>query len=199
MLAAIIAVVAVILDQLTKYFVVESIELYGSSEFIPSILSFYHTRNTGAAFSMLSEQRWVYMVLSIVSMAIIIYLLIREYKRHILLNISLAMILGGGIGNMIDRIRLEYVVDFLKFEFVDFAIFNIADCFVTVGAILLGVYIIFIEPKIYKREQAEKAALATATDEIASEQSPEEAVNTPVEEACSESTPETPEVDSENE
>ena len=194
MLAAIIAVVAIILDQLTKYFVVDSLELYGSSEFIPSILSFYHTRNTGAAFSMLSDQRWVYMVLSIISMGIILYLLIKEYKRHPLMNISLAMILGGGIGNMIDRIRLEYVVDFLKVEFVDFAIFNIADCFVTVGAILLGVYIIFIEPKIYKREQAEKAALAEVA---ASEGSPEPvSEETPV---CEETVSEASEVNSENE
>lgn len=169
MLAAIIAILAVILDQVSKYIVVQNIELRGSVPFIDGVMSFYHTRNTGAAFSMFSESRWVFMVFSAVSMAIIIYLLVKEYKRHILLNISLAMILGGGIGNMIDRVRLGYVVDFFRTEFIDFAIFNVADCFITVGAVLLGVYVIFFETKVEKRIQAEKA-LATQNAEIKEEQ-----------------------------
>jgi signal peptidase II len=126
-------------------------------------MSFFHTRNTGAAFSMFSDQRWVYMVFSFISMGLIIFILIKEYKRHKLLNIALAMVLGGGIGNMIDRIRLEYVVDFFKTEFMDFAVFNVADCFITVGAVLLGVYVIFFEPKVEKRLKAEKEALAAAS------------------------------------
>lgn len=159
MLAAIIAVVAVILDQVTKYFVVQGIELYETKPFIPGVMSLYHTRNTGAAFSMLSEHRWVFMVFSVISMGMIIYILVKEYKRHILMNISLGMILGGGIGNMIDRIRLEYVVDFFHTDFVDFAIFNVADCFITVGAVLLAVYLLFFESKVEKRiaEEQKKA------------------------------------------
>ena len=165
MLAAIIAAVAVILDQISKYIVVQNIEYRGSLPFIPKIISFYHTRNTGAAFSMLSDHRWVYMALSLVSMGVIVYLLYTEYKRHPLMNISLAMVLGGGIGNMIDRVRLEYVVDFLKLEFMDFAIFNVADCFVTVGAALLAIYIVFFEPKVEKR--LKEAALAAANESSA--------------------------------
>ncbi len=160
MLAAVIAVLAIVADQITKYIVVANIEYKGSVPFIPGFMSFFHTRNTGAAFSMFSDQRWVYMVFSFISMALIIYMLIREYKRHKLLNIALAMVLGGGIGNMIDRIRLGYVVDFFKTEFMDFAVFNVADCFITVGAVLLGVYVIFFEPKVEKRLKAEKEALA---------------------------------------
>jgi signal peptidase II len=163
MLAAVIAVLAVIADQITKYIVVENIELRGTVPFIPGFMSFYHTRNTGAAFSMFSDQRWVFMVFSFISMGLIIFILIKEYKRHKLLNIALAMVLGGGIGNMIDRIRLEYVVDFFKTEFMDFAVFNVADCFITVGAVLLGVYVIFFEPKVEKRLKAEKEALAAAS------------------------------------
>ena len=165
MLAAIIAIVAVVLDQVSKYIVVQNIELRGKVPFIDGFMSFYHTRNTGAAFSMLSDSRWVFMIFSTISMGIIVYLLYKEYKRHILLNISLAMILGGGIGNMIDRVRLGYVVDFFCTEFVDFAIFNVADCFITVGAVVLGVYIVFFEPKIEKRLRAEKAALEKAQSE----------------------------------
>ncbi len=164
MLAAVIAVLAIIADQITKYIVVENIELHGTVPFIPGFMSFYHTQNKGAAFSMFSDQRWVFMVFSFLSMGLIIYILIKEYKRHRLLNIALSMVLGGGIGNMIDRIRLEYVVDFFKTEFMDFAVFNVADCFITVGAVLLGVYVIFFEPKVEKRLKAEKAALESANE-----------------------------------
>lgn len=180
---------AVIADQITKYIVVENIELRGTVPFIPGFMSFYHTRNTGAAFSMFSDQRWVFMVFSFISMGLIIFILIKEYKRHKLLNIALAMVLGGGIGNMIDRIRLEYVVDFFKTEFMDFAVFNVADCFITVGAVLLGVYVIFFEPKVEKRLKAEKEALAAAsavtetgadvTEEVAEKATGETAEPTP--------------------
>lgn len=156
MLAALIAIFAVIADQLTKYLVVLNIEYRGSAPFIPGVMSFYHTRNTGAAFSMLSDKRWVFMVFSFISMALIVYVLVKEYKRHIMLNVSLAMVLGGGIGNMIDRIYLGYVVDFFHTDFMDFAVFNVADCFITVGAVLLGVYVIFIESKVEKRLKLER-------------------------------------------
>ena len=169
MLAAVIAVLAIVADQITKYIVVANIEYKGSVPFIPGFMSFFHTRNTGAAFSMFSDQRWVFMVFSFISMGLIIYMLIREYKRHRLLNVALAMVLGGGIGNMIDRIRFGYVVDFFKTEFMDFAVFNVADCFITVGAVLLGVYVIFFEPKVEKRLKAEKAALAAEAASVATE------------------------------
>ena len=164
MLAAIIAIVAVILDQLSKYLVVQNIELYETKPFINGFMSFYHTRNTGAAFSMLADKRWVFMVFSVISMGLIIYLLVKEYRRHPLMNVALGMILGGGIGNMIDRILLGYVVDFFHTDFVDFAVFNIADCFITVGAILLGVYVIFLEPKVEKKLHAEKKAKEEAAE-----------------------------------
>lgn len=169
MLAAVIAVLAIVADQITKYIVVSNIEYKGSVPFIPGFMSFFHTRNTGAAFSMFSDQRWVFMVFSFISMGLIIYMLIREYKRHKLLNVALAMVLGGGIGNMIDRIRFGYVVDFFKTEFMDFAVFNVADCFITVGAVLLGVYVIFFEPRVEKRLKAEKAALAAEAASVTTE------------------------------
>lgn len=158
MLAAVIAVFAVIADQISKYFVVQTMELHETVPFINGFMSFYHTRNTGAAFSMLSNNRWVFMVMSAVSMIIITVLLVKEYKRHKLMTVSLAMVLGGGIGNMIDRIRLGYVVDFFKTDFVRFAIFNVADCFVTVGAILLAVYVIFYESKVDAEIKARQAS-----------------------------------------
>lgn len=151
MLAAVIVVAVILLDQLSKALVVANIELGATVPVVPGIIRFAHTENTGAAFSILSDAQWVYMVLSVVAIAALVYLIIRFYRRHILLTISLSCILGGGIGNMIDRVLnvnaagKVYVVDFLEFEFVDFAIFNVADVFVTCGAVLLGVYVVFFE------------------------------------------------------
>lgn len=151
MLAAVITAVAVLLDQISKSIVVNGLPLYGEASFIPGVLSFYHTRNTGAAFSMLSDRRWVFMLLSFVAIVAITVMLYFWRSRHVLLTVSLSMILGGGIGNMIDRIVNGYVTDFFRVDFVDFAVFNVADSFITVGAVLLGVYIIFFEPKVERR------------------------------------------------
>ena len=151
MLAAVITAVAVLLDQISKSIVVNGLPLYGEARFIPGVLSFYHTRNTGAAFSMLSDRRWVFMLLSCVAIVAITVMLYFWRSRHVLLTVSLSMILGGGIGNMIDRIVNGYVTDFFRVDFVDCAVFNVADSFITVGAVLLGVYIIFFEPKVERR------------------------------------------------
>ncbi|MBQ0108899.1 MAG: signal peptidase II, partial [Clostridiales bacterium] len=108
-------------------------------------------------------KQWIFMSLACVALGVMVMFLVMYHKRDILMTLSLSMVLGGGIGNMIDRIRLGYVVDFLRPDFVDFATFNVADSFITVGAILLGVYVIFFEPKVEKRlkaEQEEKAAVS---------------------------------------
>ncbi len=161
MLAAIIAIFAIIADQITKYIVVQNIELHDEIPFIKGLMSFYHTRNTGGGWSILDgggAERVILITVSLLAMGLVVFILAKNYHRHPLMNISLAMVLGGGVGNMIDRIRLEYVVDFLHTEFIDFPTFNIADCFITVGAILLAVYVIFYDSKVEKRLAEEKAA-----------------------------------------
>ena len=161
MLAAIIAIFAVIADQITKYIVVQNIESRDTIPFIKGFMSFYHTRNTGGGWSILDGggiERFLLIAVSLCAMGMVVFILVKNYHRHPLLNLSLAMVLGGGVGNMIDRIRLEYVVDFLHTEFIDFPTFNVADCFITVGAILLAVYVIFYDSKVEKRLADEKAA-----------------------------------------
>lgn len=122
---------------------------------------------------MLSNNRWVFMAMSVISMIIITWLLVKEYKRHKLMTVALAMVLGGGIGNMIDRVRLGYVVDFFKTEFIDFAIFNVADCFVTVGAILLAIYVMFFESKVDAALKAEANPEAEPEPELETITEPE--------------------------
>lgn len=161
MLAAIIILLVIIADQVTKYIVVQNLELKESAPFIDGFMKFRRAHNTGGGWSILDGggfERFVLIGVSVGAMVLVAIVLIKNYRRHPLMNISLAMILGGGIGNMIDRIRLQYVVDFLYTEFIDFPTFNIADCFITVGAILLGVYVIFYDSKVEKRLRAEKEA-----------------------------------------
>jgi signal peptidase II len=166
MLIAVLSVLfgSVILDQLTKAIVVSQMALYEEVPFLPGLIRFYHTRNTGAAFSMFSDNRWVFMVFSVIAMMIMTYLLVKFHGRHWLLSVSLAAVLGGGIGNMIDRVLSGYVVDFLDFQFMKFAVFNVADIFVTCGSVALAVYILFIEPKVEKRLQEQKAAASAAEE-----------------------------------
>ena len=166
MLIAVFSVLfgSVILDQLTKAIVVSQMALYEEVPFLPGLIRFYHTRNTGAAFSMFSDNRWVFMVFSVIAMMIMTYLLVKFHGRHWLLSVSLAAVLGGRIGNMIDRVLSGYVVDFLDFQFMKFAVFNVADIFVTCGSVALAVYILFIEPKVEKRLQEQKEAASAAEE-----------------------------------
>ncbi|PKM63395.1 MAG: signal peptidase II [Firmicutes bacterium HGW-Firmicutes-21] len=147
MLAFILVLFIVTADQLTKYLVVRFIPLYGEVDFIPFFINLTHVENEGASFGMLSGYRWVFMLFSTVAILGITVFLFKQYKRHKLLTVSLAFVLGGGIGNMIDRIFRGVVVDFFEFTFVRFAIFNVADMFITFGAVLLGIYVIFYEKK----------------------------------------------------
>ena len=160
MLIAVLSIVvgSVALDQITKAIVVANMSPGDSLPFLPGILRLYYTQNPGAAFGSFSEHRWVFLVFSTVAMGVIIWLLVKHYRRHPLLAVSLAAVLGGGIGNLIDRTLNGSVVDFLDFQFVNFAVFNVADIFVTCGSIALAAYILFVEPRVEKRLKAEKEA-----------------------------------------
>ena len=164
MLAAVIVILTVALDQLSKTLVVSRMEFeQGSIKVLGDLLVFYRTENDGAAFGMLSNARWVFIVFSLVAIAAGIYCVIKYNKRHVLLTVSVSMLLGGGIGNMIDRlfrtgVECEYaVVDFLYSSLMPWFYFNLADAFITVGAVILCVYMLFFESKVEKRAAAQKA------------------------------------------
>lgn len=139
MLETLIIILITVFDQLSKYFVDVNLKNSASIQVIPGILSFRYHENKGAAWGMLADQRWVFMVISSIAIfAIIAYLIwSRKKKDSMIFRISLCFFAGGGIGNMVDRIALGYVIDFLRFDFIDFPIFNVADSFITVGAVLM--------------------------------------------------------------
>jgi signal peptidase II len=135
-------------DQLVKYWMAGSIGDAGRIVLIPGLLNLRYAENTGAAFSMLSNATWLLALLSIVLVAAMFYVLNKTKKYNSrLLRLALLFIIGGAIGNMIDRIFLGFVRDMIEFTFVNFAVFNVADSFVCIGAVLLGVFLLFFWDK----------------------------------------------------
>lgn len=139
--ALILGVIA--LDQVSKMLVLSHLAKRGSVELIPNVLHFTYVENRGMAFGLLADHRWVFMVLSVVGIGVIAAYLYFFAKTR-LSRISLGLIIAGGIGNMIDRISLGFVVDFIDFCAFDFWVwvFNVADAAVCVGAALFFVDLI---------------------------------------------------------
>ena len=127
----------ILLDQLTKLLSTVYLMPVGSVPIIKDVLHLTYVRNPGAAFGMLADHRWVFMVISSLAIAGMLIFLYSGMAQNKLYSISLAIIISGGIGNMIDRVALGYVVDFIDFCLIDFAVFNGADSFVCVGAGML--------------------------------------------------------------
>ncbi len=141
----ILSILLVAADQITKLLVVKNIPVNDSIELIPDFFSLSHVRNTGAAFGMLSNQRWIFMVFTAIVIICAVVALCSGRVKNGWGIFSLSLVIGGGIGNMIDRIYLGEVVDFFAFNFwgYQFAVFNVADIFVCCGTIILALYIFF--------------------------------------------------------
>ena len=138
LLMALLAGLALGLDQLTKLLTVTHIAPHAQIPVIPGIVHLTYAQNTGAAFSMLRGQQWLF---ALIFGVFTIFLLIELWKKPLKLpkfeRFCAVAIWAGGLGNMIDRLRLGYVIDMIETEFITFPVFNVADCFITCGAILL--------------------------------------------------------------
>lgn len=163
MVSAIITVLliiaSVVLDQVSKLLVVANMELGQSIDVIPGIFRFTYIHNEGAAFGSMADSRWIFMILSSVAIIAILVYMFWKKPQSKLLRAALILVAGGGIGNMIDRIFLGYVIDFLDFcAFPNLWmwIFNVADACVCIGAGLLALWMIL---DIIKDEKAKKAAV----------------------------------------
>ena len=139
MFAVMAAAWVVIIDQYVKRAVVQALALGETAELLPGFVRLERVHNYGAAWSSLSGARWLLIVVTAAGLGVLIWLLNR-IVRHPLGIWSLALVIGGGIGNLIDRVLNGYVVDMLAFEFISFPVFNIADIFVTCGTIAAAVY-----------------------------------------------------------
>lgn len=130
------------LDQLVKYYVVQHISLNQIKPLINHVISLTYLRNYGAAFSILQNQQWLFTIITLVVIGSAIYYLIKHSRESWWLITALILIISGGLGNFIDRVHLGYVVDMFHLDFIDFAVFNVADSYLTVGVIILMIYIL---------------------------------------------------------
>lgn len=140
-----LAVIAILIaiDRLTKYIAVSTVKVDGPSEFLFGLFQFRYVENTGAAFSSFSDKTEVLTVATVIIILFCLILLFSRKLKPIFVNICLLLVTAGGIGNVIDRIAYGYVVDFIEPLFIDFAVFNFADCCITVGAFMLIGYEIY--------------------------------------------------------
>lgn len=140
-----LAAVILVIDQITKYVVVNNIDLYEVKEVIPGILSWMYIRNTGAAWSILEGQMWFFYIITFAVVIAVIYIMQKYAKDNWLFSLGLSLILAGALGNFIDRLRLGYVVDMIRLDFMNFPIFNVADMSLSIGVAIIILYVLLDE------------------------------------------------------
>ncbi len=130
-------------DQYIKFLVVEYLKPIEYIDVVDGFLRFRYVENTGAVFGSFATHTVFLTIFSIVLLVFTIYFLVTNKSKSKLVNFCLLLMISGGVGNIIDRIRLQYVVDYIEPVFVDFAVFNFADMLITVGAFILIFYLIY--------------------------------------------------------
>ena len=161
LITTIIAVILIAVDRVTKNWAVEALA-DGDIAVIDKVLYFRYTENTGVAFSMFSDNRWVLVgVTSVMLIVALAFFLSGKIKDKAEL-FALSLIIAGGVGNLIDRLSLGYVIDFIDVRIINFAIFNVADMCITIGAFLVCIAAFAAE----RREKREQENKQKALDEI---------------------------------
>lgn len=139
-------ILLVALDQYTKYIAVQKLKNKPAFNIINGVLEFNYLENRGAAFGMLQNQKVFFVFVAVIFLCVIAYVLIKVPlgKKYNRIHVLLVMIAGGAIGNLIDRLRLDYVVDFIYIVLINFPIFNVADMYVTFSTVLLIIQVLFV-------------------------------------------------------
>lgn len=147
-------------DQAVKLYVVSHLALYESAPLLPGVVELLYIQNTGGGFSILAGHTWLLTILTAALMAGVAALMVKRVFPHPLAMWSMAAILGGGLGNLIDRVRLGYVVDMFNFQFMDYPVFNVADILVVCGTVCFAAYYLFLYDKPSKKggEEADHGA-----------------------------------------
>lgn len=141
-------------DQITKALVLANIPLYGQVEVLPGVVGLTHVHNYGAAFSSFQGMQWLFAVIFVIFTALVVW----EYRKKAMPFTTferwcIAAIYGGGLGNMIDRVRFGYVVDMIETKFMEFPVFNVADSFITCGCIALIAHLVFFNKAFWKEDK----------------------------------------------
>ena len=153
-LMALFVAAVTVADQITKWLVVENIPLHGQVDAIPGLFHFTYVQNTGAAFSSFQGMQWLFALVFLAFTVAIIWefskkrLPFTDFERWLMVAVY-----AGGLGNMIDRVRLGYVVDMIETKFMVFPVFNVADCFITCGCIAMMASLILFNKEFWKDEK----------------------------------------------
>ena len=150
--SALLALVLVILDQVVKYLVLTHIPLGGYVPFLPHVVCLTYVQNTGAAFSMFSQHTWILALISLIMSVVLAVALWKNFFTHPLGKVTLALLLAGAVGNLIDRAMRGFVVDMFQLLFMNFAVFNVADICVVVGGIAAAAYYLLLADKLEHKE-----------------------------------------------
>ena len=154
LLLALFSAGVVALDQYTKYLTVANIALYSEVDLIPGFLGLTFVKNTGAAFSSFEGQQWLFALIFAVFTAAVLWEYFKKPMPFTTLErFCIAAIYAGGLGNMIDRVRLGYVVDMIETKFMEFPVFNVADCFICCGCVLLMVHLLIWNKGFWKEDK----------------------------------------------
>jgi len=165
-----IAAAVAALDQLVKKWVVDNVALYGQAPLLPGVVHLTYVRNTGAAFSFFTDMRWPLTVVTVILAAAIVVFLLKS-RVAVFGKIAAGAVLGGAVGNLTDRLTRGFVVDMIEVEFIHYPVFNVADCFIVVGAIAFFVWYLFFEDR---KPPAEKKPLMPEIDRLAGRPEAEE-------------------------
>ena len=155
-IALAVGVLLAAIDQIIKYFVVTDLKPVGTVNVLGEVFRLTYVENPGVAFGMFAGKQWIFIILTAVLLALIIFYMFKKRPKSKLFYITVAMIIGGGIGNLIDRVLYRYVVDYLSFSFFP-PVCNFADYCITIGVFLLAFYLLFLADRETKGE-ADKAA-----------------------------------------
>lgn len=157
LLNVLIPLVGIVVDQLVKYWASVRLRAVGTIPLWEGAFHLTYCENTGAAFSLLSGQRWLLLAVTVLLLAGLLYVLHRNWLKNAFGRTGLRLIISGAVGNMIDRFLLGYVVDLFDFRLIHFPIFNVADILLCVGVGMIAVYILLMEPRLEKQAKEAEA------------------------------------------
>ena len=150
---AVVMLVMLLADQFTKYLAITRLKGSPAVVLIDGVLELQYVENTGMAFSLFRDKKIFILLMGCIVMAVILFFLFRipDSRRFRIVHILFAALIAGALGNIIDRIRFDFVVDFISFVLIHYPVFNVADCYIVVSAILLFILFMFV----YKEEELE--------------------------------------------
>ncbi len=152
MIIAIVIILMVLLDQLVKYWALIKLSAIGTIPLIDGVFHLTYVENRGAAFGILQDQRWLFLVMTPIILAVLAYVLHKKYIRTKLGRVSVYLIAAGAVGNLIDRAWHGFVVDLFDFRLIHFPVFNVADIYVVIGVALFFYYYLIQHDKVVPHE-----------------------------------------------